>query len=452
MFDRAGPAGMFALDGRGHPLAKGGLLRGMGEAAVDAAGFLRGLCRRVLVDGEYKCVGGYECVGEKNVRVQVGTWRLQVYRARRALSPDMSRSLSRSLSRSRCYAVSLKHGGRAVILMEMVTSAVLVVVGLALLCFGGNWLVGGGEMIARRFRISSFVIGMTVVAYGTSTPELAASIVAAGEHSAIILGNVVGSNIANIGMVIGVSAILLPIIVGRDAMRRDVPIMLGASALLVVLSLDGEVSWHDGLALLGGLGIVTLRTIRVIRTQRADAVLAEDGPVQDVTPAEATAGTVASAKKKPSSAMFYARNVGMIGAGIGLLYAGAILTVDHAVVLAGAFGLSQKVIGLTVVAIGTSLPELVTSVMAIRRGQGDIGVGNIIGSNIYNVLMIMGVGAALGGVATSVDVYLDYGVMLAFGAALILMAAAPKTRMIGRPAGILLAAGYVAYLGLSLVR
>ena len=139
----------------------------------------------------------------------------------------------------------------------------------------------------------------------------------------------------------------------------------------------------------------------------------------------------------------------MIGAGIALLYVGAILTVDHAVILAKTFGLSEKVIGLTVVAIGTSLPELITSIMAIRRGQQDIGVGNIIGSNIYNVLMIMGVGAALGGVAISDDTYVDYGIMLAFGAALL---AALKTGRIGRPVGICLAAGYVAYLGVSLVR
>ena len=328
---------------------------------------------------------------------------------------------------------------------EVLASAALVVVGLALLCFGGNWLVGGGENIARRLHISSFVIGMTVVAYGTSTPELAASIAAAGQHSAIILGNVVGSNIANIGMVIGVSAILLPLAIGRSVLRREIPIMIAASALLIVLSIDGSISPYDGLVLLGGLGVVTFRTVRIIAGQRARGA--------ESAAAESGTGDSGSAESesilRQSGGRFYAKNVGMLGAGIGLLYAGAILTVDHAVILAETFGLSQKVIGLTVVAIGTSLPELITSVMAIRRGRHYIGVGNIIGSNIYNVLMIMGVGAVLGGVSISQDVYLDYGIMMAFGASLLV---ALKVNIISRPVGICLVAGYTAYLGMSLLK
>lgn len=349
--------------------------------------------------------------------------------------------------------ISFKHSKHVARMMtEIIISAVLVVAGLVLLCFGGNWLVGGGEKIAKRFHISSFVIGMTVVAYGTSTPELAASIAASGEHNAIILGNIVGSNIANIGMVIGISAVLLPLAVDKSVLRKEIPIMLGASLLLVVLSADGEISQYDGSILLVGLCLVAVRTIRIIKGQRADSFV---GTVAD---ADVTAGAsdAASTKedstsliKTQSSGKFYAKNAGMIGAGIVLLYAGAILTVDHAVILAQAFGLSQKVIGLTVVAIGTSLPELVTSVMAIRKGKEDIGVGNIIGSNIYNVLMIMGVGAALGGVVISQDVYLDYGIMLAFSAVLLI---ALKTRVISKKIGICLAIGYAAYLGMSLLK
>ena len=327
---------------------------------------------------------------------------------------------------------------------EVLASAALVAAGLALLCFGGNWLVGGGEKIAKRFRVSSFVIGMTVIAYGTSTPELAASVAAAtGGYGAIILGNIIGSNIANVGMVIGISAVLIPLAVGRDVLRKEIPVMIGASVLLVALSADGEVSQYDGFILLAGLGVVTYRTMRIIKGQRA-----ETGGAEPSAPPGSRSEPGAAQVQQPVG-RFYVRNVGMIGAGIALLYAGAILTVDHAVILAKAFGLSEKVIGLTVVAIGTSLPELITSIMAIRRGQQDIGVGNIIGSNIYNVLMIMGVGAALGGVAISDDTYVDYGIMLAFGAALL---AALKTGRIGRSVGICLAAGYVAYLGVSLVR
>ena len=328
---------------------------------------------------------------------------------------------------------------------EVLASAALVAAGLALLCFGGNWLVGGGEKIAKRFRVSSFVIGMTVIAYGTSTPELAASVAAAtGGYGTLILGNIVGSNIANVGMVIGISAVLIPLAVGRDVLRKEIPVMIGASVLLVALSADGEVSQYDGFILLAGLGVITYRTMRIIKVQRAE--LGGMGP-------SAASGSQSEPGAPPVQQQqvgrFYAKNMGMIGAGIALLYVGAVLTVDHAVILAKTFGLSEKVIGLTVVAIGTSLPELITSIMAIRRGQQDIGVGNIIGSNIYNVLMIMGVGAALGGVAISDDVYVDYGIMLVFGAALLV---ALKTGRIGRRVGICLAASYVAYLGMSLVR
>lgn len=332
---------------------------------------------------------------------------------------------------------------------EVLASAALVAAGLALLCFGGNWLVGGGENIARRLRISSFVIGMTVVAYGTSTPELAASIAAAGQHSAIILGNVVGSNIANIGMVIGVSAILLPLAIGRSVLRREIPIMIAVSALLVVLSIDGSISLYDGLVLLGGLGIVTFRTARIIAGQRAEGAASGAAAAAESGTDDSGSSSASESILQQPGGRFYAKNVGMLGAGIGLLYAGAILTVDHAVILAETFGLSQKVIGLTVVAIGTSLPELITSMMAIRRGRHDIGVGNIIGSNIYNVLMIMGVGAVLGGVSISQDVYLDYGIMLAFGASLFV---ALKTSIIGRSVGICLVAGYVAYLGMAFLK
>ncbi len=136
----------------------------------------------------------------------------------------------------------------------------------------------------------------------------------------------------------------------------------------------------------------------------------------------------------------------LIVIGVVLLYVGAILAVDNAVILAKEFGLSEKIIGLTVIAIGTSLPELITSIIAIRKGHADIGIGNIIGSNIYNILMIMGIGAVLSGVAVSSDVYLDYAVMIIFGASLLI---ALKTRVIGRTVGICLSMGYVAYLAFT---
>ena len=303
--------------------------------------------------------------------------------------------------------------------MDVVLSAALTVAGLVMLCFGGNWLVSGSSAIARRFHISDMVIGLTIVAYGTSTPELAASIAAAGEHGSIILGNIVGSNIANIGMVVGISAAIVPLAVDRSILKKEVPIMIGVSILLVLVSVDGEIAWYDGAVLLAGLVVFTAYTLRRITQRRV----------------KGEAGTV---RERINPKYF-----GFIGIGIVLLYAGAVLTVDNAVILAKEFGLSEKIIGLTVIAVGTSLPELITSVIAIRKGHTDIGIGNIIGSNIYNILMIMGVGAALGGVAVGADVYIDYAVMIAFSLAIII---AMRTGLINRAMGVCLAAGYATYL------
>jgi len=308
--------------------------------------------------------------------------------------------------------------------VEVAVSAILTVVGLVMLCFGGNWLVSGGVAIARKFQISNLVIGMTIVAYGTSTPELAASVAAAGEHSAIILGNVIGSNIANIGMVIGIAAILVPLVVKKSVLRKEIFIMLGVSFLLVLLSIDGELSQHDGILLLGGLGVFAFYTYKDAMKQR-----------------EKNKEKIEKGKKN-----IYLKSIGLIGIGIALLYVGAILTVDNAIILAKEFGLSEKIIGLTVIAIGTSLPELITSIIAIRKGHTDIGIGTIIGSNIYNILMIMGVGAALGGVMISSDVYVDYAIMIIFSLSLLI---AIKTGIINRAMGICLAIGYVAYLAFT---
>ena len=305
--------------------------------------------------------------------------------------------------------------------MDILLSSALLVTGLIMLCLGGNWLVSGGIKIAKKFRISNLVIGMTIIAYGTSAPELAASIAAAGEHSAIILGNIVGSNIANIGMVVGFAAILTPLAIQKSVLRKEIPIMLGVSALLILISVDGEISQYDGILLLIGLGVFGFYTFRNALKHRENAKDSTDSDKGNV----------------------YLKSAVLIGIGIVVLYVGSILTVDNAVVLATEFGLSEKIIGLTVIAIGTSLPELITSIIAIRKGHTDIGIGNIIGSNIYNVLMIMGVGASLGGILITSDVYVDYAIMIIFGISLLV---GFKTRIINRTMGVILTAGYVLYL------
>jgi cation:H+ antiporter len=305
--------------------------------------------------------------------------------------------------------------------MDIAVNVVLTALGLAMLCFGGNWLVSGGVVIAKKLRISNLIIGMTVVAYGTSTPELAASIAAAGEHSEIILGNIIGSNIANIGMVIGIAAIMVPLVIRKSTLRKEIPIMLGVSFLLVALSLDGELSPYDGIILIGSLIVFTIFTYKDAKKQRKDNNEDTNDTKNNV----------------------YFKAGGLIALGVALLGIGAYLTVENAVVLAKEFGLSEKLIGLTVIAIGTSLPELITSIIAIRKGHTDIGVGNIIGSNIYNILMIMGVGAALGSVVIASDVFVDYAIMIAFSASLLV---ALKTGVINRTMGIVLGIAYVAFL------
>lgn len=309
-------------------------------------------------------------------------------------------------------------------MMDLLINVALTVVGILMLCYGGNCLVNGGESIARRMGISSLVIGMTVVAYGTSTPELAASIAAAGDHGDIILGNIVGSNIANIGLVIGVSTLLVTLVISRRTILREIPIMVGFSVLLVVLSIDGEISQVDGIILMLILGGFTIYTIR--RSRR------------DVQP------DTDDSKPKQSNL----KSFGLLGIGVGLLYVGAILTVDNAVAIAETFQIPEMIIGVTVIAIGTSLPELITSILAIRKGQIDIGVGNIIGSNIYNILMIMGVSATIAGIHVAPTIFQDYVIMIMFSMALFVSI---KSGKLDYRVGMGLVAGYVVYIASSLV-
>lgn len=308
--------------------------------------------------------------------------------------------------------------------MDILVNVALTAVGIVMLCYGGNWLVSGGVSIARRMGISSLVIGMTVVAYGTSTPELAASVAAAGKHGDIILGNIIGSNIANVGMVIGVAAVLATLVVGRQTIRREIPIMVGFSVLLIGLSVDGMISETDGMVLVALLVVFTVYTFRQARR------------------------TAEPANKEGSTASAHIKSVALLGVGVALLYVGAILTVDNAVVVAETFGIPERVIGITVIAIGTSLPEMITSVIAIRRGHTDIGVGNIIGSNIYNILLIMGVAATIAGIAVAPAVFTDYAIMVSFS---LVLFAAMRSGSLGRKVGVGLVAAYAGYLLFSLM-
>ena len=310
--------------------------------------------------------------------------------------------------------------------MEIAINAVLTIVGLVILCFGANWLVSGGVAIAKKLRISQMIIGLTIVAYGTSTPELAASMAAAvGSHTDLILGNIVGSNIRNIGMVIGVCAVVSPLVVKRATTRKEVPIMIGVSLLLIAISVDGEISQLDGVMLVAGLIAFTAYTLSRAKKERKSVT--EDSSIT----------------KTPIP-----RAIVLIVIGAALLYFGGFLTVENAISIAENIGISETVIGITIIAIGTSLPELVTSVIAIRKGHTDIGIGTIVGSNIYNILMILGISSVITGIAVVPGMFTDYLVMIGFAVVLI---AFLRSGIIPRPAGLGLAIAYAAYLGYTLL-
>ena len=307
-----------------------------------------------------------------------------------------------------------------------------VLVGLILLCIGGYAIVSGGVSLAKKLRISSMIIGLTVVAYGTSTPELAAAVLAAlNSHTELILGNVIGSNISNVGMVIGISAIFAPLLISKITVSRWIPIMIGVSLLVIGLSYDGELSQIDGIILIASLIGFTLYTIKTVKKQKLQST--------EVIENETIEGEYFLSKYKIDT---YPQSFGLIAVGIVLLFLGGHLTVDGAVNIAESLGLSQLIIGVVIVAIGTSLPELITSIIAIAKKQTDIGVGNIVGSNIYNILLILGVSSALVGIPVVPDVFSNYYIMIAFSLVLFI----GFRKYIPRFVGVGLTIAFIAYL------
>jgi len=307
-----------------------------------------------------------------------------------------------------------------------------VLAGLILLCIGGYAIVSGGVSLAKKLRISSMIIGLTVVAYGTSTPELAASLLAAfNSHTELILGNIVGSNISNVGMVIGISAIFTPLLISKITVSRWIPIMIGVSLLVVAMSYDGEISQVDGVILIAALIGFTAYTIKTVKKQK----IQQNENIEN----EELEGEYFLSKYKIET---YPQSIGLIIAGVILLFIGGHLTVDGAVNIAETLGLSQLVIGVVIVAIGTSLPELITSIIAIAKKQTDIGVGNIVGSNIYNILLILGVSSALVGIPVVPDVFSNYYIMIAFSLVLFI----GFRKYIPRFVGVGLTIAFIAYL------
>ena len=316
--------------------------------------------------------------------------------------------------------------------MEIIDVA-SVIAGLIILCIGGYAIVSGGVSLARKLRISSMIIGLTVVAYGTSTPELAAAVLAVfNSHTELILGNIIGSNISNVGMVIGISAIFAPLLISRITIRKWVPIMIGVSLLVIAMSYDGEISQIDGVILIAALIVFSIYTIKTVKKQG----IKEYQNVENVQ----VEGELFLSKYKIET---FPKAITLIVIGVVLLFLGGHFTVDGAVSIAESLGLSQLVIGVVIVAIGTSLPELITSVIAIEKKQTDIGVGNIVGSNIYNILLILGITSTIIGIPVSTEAFSSYYIMVAFS--LVLFVGFRK--YIPRPIGFGLAAAFAIYLG-----
>lgn len=275
-------------------------------------------------------------------------------------------------------------------------SILLFIAGLLLLIIGAEGLVRGASKLAASINISPLIIGLTVVAFGTSAPELAVSIKSSlADQSSIALGNVVGSNIFNVLFILGISALILPLSVSKQLLRLDVPLMIGLSVLVFLFSLNGLIGFVEGITLVLGLLFYILFLIYQSRKDAENEIYTE---------------------KPERGIMIWVINIVLVVGGLGLLILGSNLFLDGAILIAQYFGVSELIIGLTIVAAGTSLPEVVTSVLAAIRGERDIAVGNVVGSNIFNLLSVLGISAlvAPGGLDVSASfINFDLPVMIA---------------------------------------
>ena len=256
-----------------------------------------------------------------------------------------------------------------------VSTIVFLILGLVLLVWGAEYLVRGASNLASAAGVSPLVVGLTVVAFGTSSPELAVSVMSAFKGQAdLALGNVVGSNIFNVLFILGLSSIIVPLIVAQQLVRFDVPVMIGVSFLLFLLGMDGNIGRIDGVILFAGAVSYTVFLIRQSRRESSSEVKAEYAQEFGV--------------RKPVS---WLKNIALVLVGLAGLMLGSKWLVTSAITIAQSFGVSELIIGLTIVAAGTSMPEVATSVVAAVRGERDIAVGNVVGSNIFNILCVLGV-------------------------------------------------------------
>lgn len=306
--------------------------------------------------------------------------------------------------------------------MNIVIQFVLLVIGFVLLMKGADWFVEGASKIADKFGIPQLVIGLTIVAMGTSLPEAAVSITSALKGSAgITIGNVVGSNILNILVILGLTAVIRAISVQKSTVKYEIPFTIFVTVLLAVLGLiDNEISRLEGVVLWAFMILYLLYLLK----------MSKNGEAQEE----------ASGDDKKGSVL---KMILMVVIGAVMIVFGSDVTVDAATELALIFGMSDRVIGLTIVAFGTSLPELVTSVTAALKGKADIAVGNIVGSNIFNILFVVGTSAIITPVVYGQGFLVDS--IAAVAAAVLLFVCVLRRKKLGRLSGVVMLAGYAAY-------
>lgn len=315
--------------------------------------------------------------------------------------------------------------------MSILLAAALLVIGFIFLVYGSDWLVDGASALAKKMRVSDLVIGLTIVAFGTSAPELVVSTISAWQGNVdIAIANVVGSNVFNILVILGVAAIIYPLSVTRSTIWKEIPLSLLAALVLGVMATRGQLDRADAFILLGFFSIFLVYMLEMAKAARASEL---DGM------------TDAALMTGPKMAVM------IIGGLVGLVIGGK-LVVDSAVHIATWFGISQALIGLTIVAAGTSLPELATSVRAAMKKKDDIAVGNVVGSNIFNIFFILGTSAVIRPLSFSAGAGID--ILVCIVATLVLFAVMfiGRRHKIDRWQGIIFIIAYLVYLGYLIQR
>ena len=322
----------------------------------------------------------------------------------------------------------------------MLLQSILFIVGISGVYFGAEWLVKGSSKLSRDLGIKPIVIGLTVVAFGTSSPELAVSLTASIKGSNdIAIGNIIGSNIANIGLILGVAAIVLPLKVEKVIMRRELPLMIGISAGLYIMAIDRKIGFVDGLLLF--TGIILFIGYQIYHTLNSK----KESRNSTASNSASKTGMPESTKEESRTSRHLLSNIIYIVIGLACLLVGSHVLVKSAIFIAGSFGISEMVIGMTVVAFGTSVPEMATSVVSVLKKESDICVGNVIGSNIFNILLVLGSVALVRPLNVERGIlFFEFPIMLLFSLALIPMIRGGLT--VNRLAGIVLVSGYLAFI------